>query len=80
MFWGCFTYNHKGPCHIYYPKTADQKQTYKDAVKILNKEELEAKCQAEFAQQEKDKEAKWTAKNQKFLSKRASQEVYQKTY
>ena len=24
MFWGCFTYDHKGPCHIYYPETLEQ--------------------------------------------------------
>jgi hypothetical protein len=24
MFWACFTYDHKGPCHIYYPETPEQ--------------------------------------------------------
>lgn len=23
MFWGCFTYDFKGPCHIYYPETVE---------------------------------------------------------
>lgn len=25
MFWGCFTYDCKGPCHIYYKETEEQK-------------------------------------------------------
>ena len=24
MFWACFTYDHKGPCHIYYLETLEQ--------------------------------------------------------
>jgi hypothetical protein len=23
MFWGCFTYDYKGPCYIYYPETLE---------------------------------------------------------
>jgi len=45
-------------------------------IEILNTNELEVKCYAEFTQQEKDKEAKWTAKGQKFPLKRASWEIY----
>ncbi len=26
MFWGCFSYHKKGPCHIYLPETAQQKK------------------------------------------------------
>jgi hypothetical protein len=25
MFWACFIYDYKGPCHIYYPETPEQK-------------------------------------------------------
>jgi hypothetical protein len=25
MFWGCLIYDYKGPCHIYYPETEEQK-------------------------------------------------------
>jgi hypothetical protein len=49
---------------------------YEDTIEILNKEELEAECQADFGLQEKEKEAKWTAKGQRFPKKRASWEVY----
>jgi hypothetical protein len=26
MFWGCFTYDHKGPCHCWLPETAQEKK------------------------------------------------------
>ena len=26
MFWGYFTYDAKGPCHIYYKETEEQKE------------------------------------------------------
>jgi len=26
MFWGCFSYNKKGPCHVWRPETAKQKK------------------------------------------------------
>ena len=29
MFWGCFSYDHKGPCHIWTPETAAEKKTAK---------------------------------------------------
>jgi hypothetical protein len=48
MFWGCFTYDHKGPCHIYYPETDEQKQYYQDLIDEENDNEIEAKCRAEF--------------------------------
>ena len=40
MFWGCFSYDKKGPCHIWTPETAAER---KKADKILAKlnEELE---------------------------------------
>jgi hypothetical protein len=30
MFWGCFLYDYKGPCHIYYKETEEQKEAYKE--------------------------------------------------
>ena len=56
MFWGCFTYDYKGPCHVYYPKTAKQKEHYKQQINELNKNEVEAKCRLAFEKQEKEKE------------------------
>ena len=43
MFWGCFSYNYKGPCHIYYRETAEQKVNYEAQIQRLNDEEIEAK-------------------------------------
>ena len=57
MFWGCFSYDHKGLCHIYMKedllKTADWDQ-------IINEKntEIKPKLQAEFAEQEAKKKAK----------------------
>ena len=72
MFQGCFTYNYKGPCYVYYLKTAEQKELYKDAIKILNAKEVEAKCYKAFAEQEKEKERQQIVARKKFLTKRAS--------
>ena len=57
MFWGCFTYDIKGPCHIYYPETDAQKLAYGVQIEELNEKEIEAECWADFEVQEKEKEA-----------------------
>jgi len=28
IFWGCFIYDYKDPCYIYYPETTDQREEY----------------------------------------------------
>ena len=76
MFWGCFTYDYKGPCHIYYPETDDQKEHYKGQIDSLNEEEVRAECRAAFDKQEQAKEAKWIAIGKRFPTKRASWEIY----
>jgi hypothetical protein len=58
MFWGCFIYNFKGPCYIYHPETAEQKEHYKEQIGILNKGEIEAECCLAFDKQKKEKEEK----------------------
>ncbi|KAK6857764.1 hypothetical protein PG995_005463 [Apiospora arundinis] len=47
MFWGCFTYNRKGPCHAWGPETAAQRKAANAAIAALN-EELELVKQAEW--------------------------------
>jgi transposase len=40
MFWGCFLYDKKGPCHCWSPETAKEKKEAEEAIHKLN-EELE---------------------------------------
>jgi hypothetical protein len=72
MFWGCFTYDFKGPCHIYYPETESQKADNADLVEQLNINEIEAECRKAFDEQEREKERKWDEKGQKWPKNRAS--------
>lgn len=48
MFWGCFTYDCKGPYHIYYKETEEQKEVNKAEIERINEEEMEAKCRTAF--------------------------------
>lgn len=36
MFWGAFTYDHKGPCHIWEPENAQQKKAAAAEIEALN--------------------------------------------
>jgi hypothetical protein len=47
MFWGCFSYDKKGPCHIWKRETAQEK---KKATEILNKinKELEPELRIQW--------------------------------
>jgi hypothetical protein len=38
MFWGCFTYDKKGPFHIWTPETKKEKEEAKKAVDKMNQE------------------------------------------
>ena len=38
MFWGCFTYDKKGPCHCWCPETAIQKREAEQEIEALNQE------------------------------------------
>ncbi len=42
MFWGCFTSDKKGPCHIWRPETMTEK---KAAAEVLESREIEARFQ-----------------------------------
>jgi hypothetical protein len=72
MFWGCFTYDCKGLCHIYYKETEEQKEANQKEMDRINEEEMEAKCRTAFDTQERVKEKKWDAKGQKWPTRRAS--------
>jgi len=47
MFWGCFSYDKKGPCHSWAPETAQQKKAAEEEIAKLN-EELESTAQEEW--------------------------------
>ena len=64
MFWGCFSYNQKGPCHIYMNKTPQQTTEWAQLI-IEKNAKLEPQLCEEFAKQEATKVAKWTAFGQK---------------
>ena len=38
MFWGCFSYDQKGPCHCWGPETAAQKRQADEEIEKLNQE------------------------------------------
>ncbi|OCK89553.1 uncharacterized protein K441DRAFT_583393, partial [Cenococcum geophilum 1.58] len=58
IFWACFTYNHKGPYHIYYPKSKEQKAKNKERIKRLNNKEIKDEAYETFKAQERKKERK----------------------
>ncbi len=62
MFWGCFTYDYKGPCHIYHKETTEQKEFNEEEMDRINEDEVEAECRAAFNLQEREKEKNWDAK------------------
>jgi transposase len=38
MFWGCFSYDKKGPCHCWTPETAQERAASERVIEELNKE------------------------------------------
>ncbi|KAH8771524.1 hypothetical protein BGZ57DRAFT_711307, partial [Hyaloscypha finlandica] len=42
MFWACFTYDCKGPCHIYHKEMVEQKEVNEDEMDRINEDEVEA--------------------------------------
>jgi hypothetical protein len=56
MFWSCFSYDTKGPCHVYYKETAEQKLHYQEIINNLNDTEIEKEGRLAFTEQEKLKE------------------------
>ena len=59
MFWGCFSYDHKGPYHVYYKETDEQKLRYEELMQKLNDEEIEAECREEFDREVEETAEKW---------------------
>ena len=57
MFWGCFTYDFKGPCHIWKPQTKKELDESKSIIKIWN-QALEPKAHEAWKKQQ---DAKRTA-------------------
>lgn len=47
MFWGCFSWDKKGPCHIWKSETAAEKKAAQKEIDKINKEE-EPKCKQEW--------------------------------
>ena len=47
MFWGCFSYDKKGPCHIWKPETPAEKKAAQKELDKLNTER-EPELQAEW--------------------------------
>jgi hypothetical protein len=56
MFWGCFIFDYKGLCHVYYTETPTQKAIYKEKMDRLNKEENIYNTLEAFKEQERLKE------------------------
>ena len=49
MFWGCFSYDKKGPCHIWRPETKKEKEAADEVLKAMNESlEEEARTQWEL--------------------------------
>jgi hypothetical protein len=38
MFWGCFSYDRKGPCHCWLPETPAEKREADIAIEQMNHE------------------------------------------
>merc|ERR1712000_494996 len=47
MFWGCFSYDKKGPCHCWQQETIAEKRASEKAIEALN-EQLEPQMRAEW--------------------------------
>jgi hypothetical protein len=80
MFWGCFSYNSKGPCHVYYKETPEQKLHYEELMGKLNEEEIEAEGREQFALEQAELAEKWKEKGRKKPGKAATWENFWKGY
>ncbi len=72
MFWGSFTYDHKGPCHIYYLETEAEKEEYLRIIQQINDDEIKAECREAFERQERMKEIKWVEEGRRPPARRAT--------
>jgi hypothetical protein len=72
MFWGSFTYDHKGRCYIYYPETEAEKEEYLRIIQQINNDEIEAECREAFERRERIKEIKWAEEGRRPPARRAT--------
>jgi len=79
MFWGCFSYNFKGPCHVYHPETADEKIKYEKMMDDHNAVQMDA-IQEEWDKLQVVDAIKWTALGRKKLGKPALFENFVKNH
>ena len=64
MFWGCFSYDFKGPCHVYHPETTDEKIKYKKMMDDHNAAQMPA-IQEEWDRLQAADAMKWIALGRK---------------
>ncbi len=77
MFWGCFSYDKKGPCHIWKKETAQEKQEAQDYLDQVNAErepvaraEWERKTaerRSKMKRKEKEPQWRWNKANGKLI-------------
>jgi hypothetical protein len=64
MFWGCFSYDFKGPCHVYHPETTNEKIKYKKMMDDHNTAQMPA-IQEEWDRLQVADAMKWIALGRK---------------
>ena len=64
MFWNCFSYDFKGPCHVYHPETTDEKTKYKKMMDDHNAAQMSA-IQEEWDRLQAADAMKWIALGRK---------------
>jgi len=79
MFWGCFSYDFKGPCHVYYPETANEKIKYEKMMDDHNAAQMDA-IQEEWDKLQVADAIKWTALGRKKPGKPALFKNFVKNY
>jgi hypothetical protein len=79
MFWGCFSYYYKGPCHIYHAETAEEKLEYAQIIKMDNAM-LQPQIWEEWKQLEAADAMKWMQKGRRKPERSATWEAYWKRY
>jgi hypothetical protein len=79
MFWGTFSYDFKGPCHVYLKGTAADKKRYNAIIKAHNDLQLPA-IRAEWGIKVAKDKAKWLALNRLKPGKPALFENFRKKH
>lgn len=79
MFWGCFSFDFKGPCHVYVKESATEKREYTAIIKAHNDTQIPI-IRAQWRAKEALKALKWSALNRKPPGKPALFENYLKSH